>query len=304
MTRGRSLHSWCCSLALALVGCAASHEKDGGMVGADAAGSDGSARRDAGTGVDAGDLPVLPPLEVRCDLDPSETPCGRVGCYPRCCDPGPGSCPEDFFCGPPGLCIPWFDAPYRCEFRDYGIEYCPRGGPCAGSVTRDGSFVGSCVDVDLCLAAAEEGADFECRWYDGSRVVNGPPPGTCPPQNRNDPFCGGVCPEIDCAVAVRPYGLGSIVPDCVGLSERRAFGVCRLSGHPCLRPADGRPPPDDSECVRLYGEPCACMRLAEQSETGGDHDEGVLVTASTCRTYRARYPDSVECMDLGWNPLD
>jgi len=302
MTRGSRGHWLPFGLALALVGCAASHEQDGGA-GSDAAGSDGSARRDGGLGADAGDLPLLPPHEVRCDLDPSETPCGRVGCYPRCCEPGPADCPGDFWCGYPGLCIPWFDAQYPCEFYSAAIKYCPRGGPCAGRTSSDGSFGGSCVDVDLCLAAAEEGADFECRWYDGSRVVNGPPPGTCPPQNPQDPFCGGVCPEIDCARAVLPFGWTSVVPDCVGLSERRAFGVCRLRGEVCRRPADGPRPPDDSECIRNYGEPCACMRLAEQLETGRE-DEAVFVTASACRTYREHYPDSVECMDIGWNPLD
>ena len=30
----------------------------------------------------------------------------------------------------------------------------------------------------------------------------------------------------------------------------------------------------------------------------------VFVLADACRAYRARYPESVECMDVDWNPLE
>lgn len=111
-------------------------------------------------------------------------------------------------------------------------------------------------------------------------------------------------PEIDCAAVLGSTAPRETAADCVGLSERRAFGLCRLSGFLCERPAPGASPtPDSSACEEMYGDECACMRLAEQVAAGRE-DEAVFVLADACRAYRARYPESVECMDVDWNPLE
>lgn len=273
------------------------------------AGACGSSHGPGDAGADGGPrVPLLPPAESPCDAGGFEPSCGRLGCYPRC-GPGCSECPPGTRCVDPGICVPRGDADAGC-WDTMGPDlleldsYCPRGGPCLGRASADGGFSGHCVDEDTCRAAEEAGAELECRWYGWSRFEDGPPDGTCPEQDPRDPFCGGVCPEVNCPRVFQ--GTLLLFPgDCVGVSERRAFGLCRWTTGLCTRPAEGEelPPIDVREDREKFGDQVACMRLAEQVESGHE-DEAVYVLASACRAYRARYPDSVECMDAHWNPLE
>ncbi len=285
-------------LFLAPLGCAVSHGASDGATVGDGGGMDAAA-------VDASTVDGAPsdrrttPYDTGAPLPdgplPDGTDCSQVDGFRRC---GPG-CP--YLCpgSPPvrcsnylPLCLPRGTAP--CDFglgESVPENYCSNGGPCLLSGASPDN--GACVSLDLCLTnAANAGLPpFHCVWPDMTPVTRAPPAAPCPaPADPQDPFCGGSC-GASC----------SDLPVCVGVSDHRAFGLCRMWG-PCWQAMGGELAADMDRCSQHFGTPCACM-IPEPQPSGAPFPRGEIVLASSCLAYHAIYPSGVECRDANWNVL-
>ncbi len=279
-----SLRVWLL-LALGVIACGGSHvARDGGPDGAGP--TDDSGPLDAGVVVAQGDCP-------------EGHACGCVGVFARCedgcecpagqhCDEGSGLCLLDVE-GRLDRCLPGEEAQY---------VFCASGRVCA---VREGQASGLCVSIDACLDLQELGGEVQCRYFDGSAVVSGPPSrDDCPSSEPRFPFCGGPCGE-DALCPANDF-LGVLANDqCIGLSEGRAFGMCVLptSSFRCYRDD-----PDATEsimfsCSGFYGglEPCACLVLLP------DEREAPAVPTSACRAYAFEHPGQARCVNAAWEPV-
>lgn len=252
---------------------------------------------DGGSSDTSPEVRVIDPPDVACDAGPDAGgACGQVGCFRRC-DTCEQSCnaAEGLSCDAlVGLCLPERTR-QGCGFFTPGIAatWCESGRPCA---IRPGDASGECMPPQVCVEARDAGLpEFDCFYADGTPVVTGPPAASCPPSDPRAPFCGGACGRIDCPIARTDSWIGGLPPDCVGLSDTRGYGVCRLSLPSCAR--------DNTleGCLDYYGDACVCMLLSPSPSA--DMGRGFTVFASGCRQYRAQFPDSVQCMDENWQVL-
>ncbi|MGE0790305.1 MAG: hypothetical protein AB7S26_31810 [Sandaracinaceae bacterium] len=280
----RSLSVVAMSCVITLVGCFDAH---GGRDGStDDAGRDGAiAPSDASSGC---------PPRAGYEL------CGEL------CEGG--SCGEGARCaGELSVCLPEVGR-FDCDIslvstspeRSPDARYCPRADFCAIPVGWPQSAertAGLCVDLAYCEEVAPE-LGISCRYSDGTRVIDGPPPlSACPDDAGVFPYCGGpcgACPEF--VVGHVPFTA------CAGMNEERGFGVCAwdandtcarddISPHPCLPSPPGP-----------FDEACVCLTL--RRETGEFAEVGFTVYESSCRAYRGHFPDDVECNDIfTWEPI-
>jgi len=149
--------------------------------------------------------------------------------------------------------------------------------------------------------------EFQCLYSDGTEVVNGPPPSTCPANVSDDePYCGGGCAGVECPVVTYGRWDGDRWPErearmsCVGVSERRGFGVCGYAAVQRSASEFSRRHALD-ECGWYFHVPCAIMTTSRPAP--GFEDSGVVVRLDVCRDYRSRNPDSVECRGLDWTAI-
>ncbi|MCC7536930.1 MAG: hypothetical protein IT379_11990 [Deltaproteobacteria bacterium] len=233
-------------------------------------------------------------------IDTGPRDCSEIGDLRRC-DRCPDRCPVGQTClAMIGVCAPRdSDA---CDMSAFpgGGSACRSGSPCAGT-QRDDTFNGLCVDPAFCLDAQDAGLPFEsCRYADSTPVVTGPPDATCPPSSDpRAPFCGGACGGVTCPPADL-LGM-SVETPCLGFSDTRGFGVCALAVVFC-HPGYAY----DRNCDENYGESCACMVLQPQPDLPADAPRpvGYFVVGSSCLAYREQHPETVECFDRNWQPLE
>lgn len=222
---------------------------------------------------------------------PVAADCGRCtvgGCHPLinvCVDaPTSGGGRREDDCSAGGMGC-WRDNTVCAHPTDAPLEDFPR---------ESGGY--GCVSVGYCLWIAEQDLPDDhppvsCFYGEGEPVVNGPPEELCPDERGNDryPLCYGAC-EARCEAGT-----------CHGMNEERGFGVCATGFQ--LRCSPERPEELASfldGCSMLADEPCACMVATPTAR----EDYGVMTPVSTCRAYREAYPDTVDCRDVDWNPID
>lgn len=265
-------------------------------------------------GADGGwpEIDVVAPPDPICESVPGDPTgaCGGVGCYRRCdtCD---DPCPGGTRCNHLSYCAPGSATTYpardnrscRIPLRDFELLWgagCASGRPCASATEEsDPFYTGSCVPVQTCVEArASEPPPFTCLYPDGTPVVTGPPETTCPMSDPRDPFCGGACPWRACDQLHATFSFAIPVGDCIGLSDQRGFGLCRVSAATC---SEEYPIREEFDCVEMLGDACVCMVLP--GSPAGDANVGSPVLENACRRYRELYPDHVECMSDEWTPL-
>lgn len=201
-------------------------------------------------------------------------------------------------------------------------KYCPSGQPCAALLPEFRSeyqgifgnrtscsfdsdagpeqFCGLCFEPEFCLEARDAGGfpPFRCVWSDGSEVVGPIARGECPASlpglTGNLGFCGGVYGDMGCA------GMNSTNSECVGINERRPFGICNIDNIRCTT-LDREWTRGYIEFYREVGWDVACMVTMPQP--AGFPLSGFFVHAETCRVYRSFFPDSVDCVDGDWNSI-
>ncbi len=255
---------------------------------------------DAGAIADGGD---------RGDAD-GAAECATLGGYRTCGSLCADGCPRSDGCQQYfDICVPFpdvtgCDVTLSSHERDYpNRTYCGNGLPCVVSTValeRAHSVLGLCVRDEYCREVQMSSIDPRCVWSDESPYVDGPPEvSECPSTpDARVPFCGGPCGGCD------DTGWSSYYEpaNCVGLSERRGFGVCTFEGHdPCWRGHAGAA----GACAfaERWGEPCACMVL--ELPDGSFQEIGFPTLASSCLEYLRHFPDTVRCMDpFAWVPLE
>lgn len=292
-------------------GCARSHPtgRDAGAArDASEAGPD-AMQRDAARETDGG-VPV-------CTDDAG---CGCIAGFRRCdCD---APCPAGTSCHRTAqVCLP-ADAARWSETCQFSVErydsdehdlldgvnakHCLTGRPCVVEASEDGSydnpFSGLCMPVGYCTAIREAEPPLAepvgCVWADGTEVVEGPPAGACSEAELAAPFCGGVCGDAHCPAVEHGMGSEPRTPPCVGVSDRRRFGVCAYDDSPCREGDTG----DLEDCREHYGEPCACMIPSPQPDVA-EQDRGFIVLRRSCLLYERSMPGAVQCRDAGWDTL-
>lgn len=259
--------------------------------------------RSSGSGGDAGRGDVASDAEA--------APCGTVGAHEICGAACPGYVcpPERAHCSstlhvcidegesPPGLNI----CVNRIRDGEGGrATYCPNGALCAATSSPltdpDGYLVGDgCVDVTYCEQAITEGLEGRCYYSDLTPFVSGPPL-DCPDDvHEISTFCGPGCRGCEWFNAT-PLAESA----CVGVNEDRGFGVCAFSADDTCR--FGRPNADLMFYTPELGLGRAvCMLMLVD---GVVPEFGHKVFLDACRTYRDRFPDSVDCVDGLWNTVD
>lgn len=227
-------------------------------------------------------------------------------CGPEC----PGSCErveacttERFFFCYGGDTDPRGPDEFCAVSLQGGLRYCYRGTLCATHddlMRSEESWSGLCVDPEYCRWALEhpELDGVHCRYSDSTVFREGPPDEPCGEgAHERGPFCGGRCGDTCPASSLGlPYA-------CVGVNERRGFGVCVPSPFPgCtieeLMLSDA--PLDD--CERAGGAECVCMILGP-ALAPEYADSGWGVAEQSCLAYQAHYPDQVRCVDRGGREL-
>ena len=287
--------------ALCTAGCYASHTRPAGA--ADSGLDSGHARRDASDArTDAGSVDTGLWSDADAAID-----CGHVAGFRRCDEACPLPCE-----GPDGRCHDWIGVcrPRHpsgrdddCSFSPIGGPYVFTGNPCAirtGTGTSDGdAWVGIGMPVEFCLAAPDAGLpEFTCLYSDGTPLVTGPPPADCPPSDPINPFCGGSCgTAVEC-----PFGPGRPA-SCIGLSDTRSHGVCMVDPAYCRADAVGTFWQGRilEVCAEKVEGECACM--VPRPQAFPETEVGFPMLRSACAAYRARFPDSVVCVDAEWAEL-
>ncbi|MEQ9073687.1 MAG: hypothetical protein RLP09_07490 [Sandaracinaceae bacterium] len=278
----RTTTSGLAALAIVLIGgCAAAHDRDEAGAGA----PDASAvEPDADA---AGACPGLAGYETCREL------CGGR----RRCPGERGLCSHDLL-----VCLP-ADLP-ACTFlgEERADEYCANGEMCVVErwlVGRERGWFGRCAGERYCRESGAFGIDVACVYSDGSEMAEGPPDeGACPSAGGAE-LCGGSCGG--CPMRARPETwLSDWRLSCLGVSEERGFGVCTFGGSsPCSRDGTSYA----TWCDRMEGQPCACV--VPLDDEGVPEAEGRVGLAESCLTYRARYPDAVECFHpTEWTRLE
>lgn len=243
-------------------------------------------RRDAGVedaAVDAAPPPAPEPARGFC---PEGYAPGCVAGFALCDEDG--SCPEGQVCSSNGICYLEMDEPPEECWQAHGdrVSWSPGCASGRACLVRGASNRGICVTAALCDDLPDRWA---CRFYDGSLYDDSGWSGECPPSYPDNPYCGGVCGEVQCPEDP-VWSLWSserrFRTICVGTTATRPFGVC-------VAPVTGWGEAYDS----YYGDRTVVhMELAELPEAY------FVVPLVVCLDYQSRV-EGVECVDLEGNPL-
>lgn len=274
--------------ALAVAGCAAAHQTD-----PDAATQGDGARDDARDPCTVAGLP-------RCD-----SACGRDQMY--CAD-----------LRTPSYCVGGVCLPRRVIVPDVEEDGCGSDAVCPGSNICVLDSLGLCMPESFCDEAAAEGYPVPCTWSDGTRRVSGSPRDatSCPLGGPLGPqLCGPPCADL-CPLFAPHYMFPELhvyaqVGLCWGRSDSRQFGICvPLAG--CVRgmrdAVDATDDPMIEGTQQVYpelgtGTP-VCIVFRNGTASDGLNDDGYATSEEACRSYRALYPDDVECViDRDWHTL-
>ncbi|MCB9601045.1 MAG: hypothetical protein H6720_11935 [Sandaracinus sp.] len=224
--------------------------------------------------------------------------CGCVGTFARCQDDC--ACPTGQTCDDAtGLCVLATEGSLdRCNADEESGRFCRSGRLCA---LRDEVGFGLCVPLDTCLALRAEGGGLQCRYSDGTSVVEGPPSRVdCPASEPGSPFCGGPCGSDELCPVREILGVPAH-DQCLGVSETRSFGMCLVAGadFTCRRGDLEATEYALTLCAAITGglDPCACLVLASEEETA------LAVPSAACRAYAAEQDGQARCLNATWEPL-
>ena len=243
------------------------------------------------------------------DADASGWECSRIAGFRRCgeacpteCTASDGRCLDSL-----GVCRP---RPFPsdddgCNLRPELGYYPFTGRPCAiygGTGSSGDPLRGVGMPPEFCLEAPGAGLDVRCIWSDGTPVLSAPPPGTCPPSDPRNPFCGGSCGEDP----VCPIGGAGDPGSCVGVSAHRPHGVCVYRGVFCSNDPERDPLFGTARlleaCSAELGDDCACLVLRPQVFPV-DYEVGFPMLRSSCTAYRELFPGGTSCVGADWSEL-
>lgn len=168
---------------------------------------------------------------------------------------------------------------------------------CAADPLREerlGKIQGPCVTEELCRALPDADVPGRCRYSDGTFFVDGPPEvASCPAPDSG--LCGGPCgdcPWVSVSDSTTDYS-----HSCAGVSETRGLGICSFGVFAACSAENLR---ESSQCEEGRRE-CACATFRVD---GTEQTLGWQVFRESCLTYRALFPDDVECHALDtWEAL-